>query len=261
MPCRLGLLLDISPRDLEKVLYYAVYIITKVNEDARKRLMVRKEKELALNLTKQQAITTAAMGTLDQEEADKIQSLLDRRDTQISELDEEIAKRSGDAIGQAQALIQWVQNRVGEKAEETMKLSWVRTAIVVKGRKVDAAKEEEVNEHVQLFLDELKKESDNRKEEISREIEIEMNQIREAAADRKEEIEVRDKTERDKMISSTETWLEQLKSIEPRALKNDQEYRTLSRQYGTTFEIGMGAEAILELLKQVDLDELARKCG
>ncbi len=259
MPCRLGLLLDISPRDLEKVLYYAVYIITKVNEDARKRLMVRKEKELALNLTKQQAITAAAMGTLDQEEADKIQSLLDRRDTQISELDEEIAKRSGDAIGQAQALIQWVQNRVGEKAEETMKLSWVRTAIVVKGRKVDAAKEEEVNEHVQLFLDELKKESDNRKEEISREIEIEMNQIREAAADRKEEIEVRDKTERDKLISSTETWLEQLKSIEPRALKNDQEYRTLSRQYGTTFEIGMGAEAILELLKQVDLDELARE--
>ena len=259
MPCRLGLLLDISPRDLEKVLYYAVYIITKVNEDARKRLMVRKEKELALNLTKQQAITAAAMGTLDQEEADKIQSLLDGRDTQISELDEEIAKRSGDAIGQAQALIQWVQNRVGEKAEETMKLSWVRTAIVVKGRKVDAAKEEEVNEHVQLFLDELKKESDNRKEEISREIEIEMNQIREAAADRKEEIEVRDKTERDKLISSTETWLEQLKSIEPRALKNDQEYRTLSRQYGTTFEIGMGAEAILELLKQVDLDELARE--
>ena len=259
MPCRLGLLLDISPRDLEKVLYYAVYIITKVNEDARKRLMVRKEKELALNLTKQQAITAAALEAADQEEADKIQSLLDSRDTQIRELDEEIAKRSGDAIGQAQALIQWVQNRVGEKAEETLKLTWVRTAIVVKGRKVDATKEEEVNEHVQLFLDELKKESDNRKEEISREIEIEMNQIRESAADRHEEIEGLDKVERDRLISSTETWLEQLKSIEPRALKNDQEYRTLSRQYGTTFEIGMGAEAILELLKQVDLDELARE--
>ena len=259
MPCRLGLLLDISPRDLEKVLYYAVYIITKVNEDARKRLMVRKEKELALNLTKQQAITAAAVESSEQEEEEKIQSLLGRRDTQITDLDEEIAKRSGEAISQAQAMIQWIQNRAGEKAEETLKLDWVRTAIIVKGRKVNTAKEEEVNDHVQSFLDELKKESDSRKEEISREVEIELNQVKEAAADKLEEIESLDQVERDKLISSTEAWLEQLKSIEPKVLKSDQEYRTLSRQYGTTFEIGMGAEAILELLKQVDLDELAKE--
>lgn len=259
MPCRLGLLLDISPRDLEKVLYYAVYIITKVNEDARKRLMVRKEKELALNLTKQQAITAAAVESAEQAEAEEIQSLLDRRDAQITDLDEEIAKRSGNAISQAQAMIQWIQNRSGEKAEETLKLDWVRTAIVVKGRKVDAAKEEEVNNHVQSFLDELKKESDSRKETISSEVDFELNQVKESAADKQEEIESLDQVEREKLISSTETWLEQLKSIEPKALKSDQEYRTLSRQYGTTFEIGMGAEAVLELLKQVDLDELARE--
>ncbi len=259
MPCRLGLLLDISPRDLEKVLYYAVYIITKVNEDARKRLIVRKEKELALNLTKRQALTATALEVADQENTEQVQSLLDRRDVQIADLDEEIAKRSGDAIGQAQTLIQWIQNRVEEKAEETLKLSWVKTAIVVKGRKVEATKEEEVNEHVQAFLDALKTESDSRKDEIAREIELELNQLREAAADRRAEIELQGQTERDKLISNAEGWLEQLKTIAPRALKSDQEYRTLSRQYGTTFEIGMGAEAILELLKQVDLDELARE--
>ncbi len=259
MPCRLGLLLDISPRDLEKVLYYAVYIITKVNEDARKRLIVRKEKELALDLTKRQAMTAAALEAADQQEAAESQALLDQRDAQIAALDAEIAKRSGDAIGQAQTLIQWIQNRVGEKSAETLKLSWVKTAIVVKGRTIEAGKEEEVNEHVQSFLDELKTESDSRKEAIAGEIEIKLDRIRETAANRREEIESLDRAERDKLISSTETWLEQLKAIAPRALKNDQEYRTLSRQYGTTFEIGMGAEAILDLLKQVDLDELARE--
>ncbi len=35
VPSRLGLLLNISPRHLERVLYFAQFIITNVNEDAR----------------------------------------------------------------------------------------------------------------------------------------------------------------------------------------------------------------------------------
>ena len=38
-PSRLGLILDLSPRNLERVLYFAQYIITEVNEDARKRAL------------------------------------------------------------------------------------------------------------------------------------------------------------------------------------------------------------------------------
>ena len=34
-PSRLGLLLDLSPRDLERVLYFAQYIVTSVDEDQR----------------------------------------------------------------------------------------------------------------------------------------------------------------------------------------------------------------------------------
>ena len=36
-PSRLGLLLDLSPRDLERVLYFAQYIITRVDEEARQQ--------------------------------------------------------------------------------------------------------------------------------------------------------------------------------------------------------------------------------
>src|SRR6266487_397304 len=36
-PSRLGLLLDISPRNLERVLYFATYIVTEVNEEERER--------------------------------------------------------------------------------------------------------------------------------------------------------------------------------------------------------------------------------
>ena len=38
-PSRLGLLLDISPRNLERVLYFATYIVTAVDEGARDRMI------------------------------------------------------------------------------------------------------------------------------------------------------------------------------------------------------------------------------
>ena len=44
-PSRLGILLDISPRNLERILYFALYIVTHVDEDARKRALAAIEDE------------------------------------------------------------------------------------------------------------------------------------------------------------------------------------------------------------------------
>ena len=44
-PSRLGILLDISPRNLERILYFALYIVTNVDEDARKRALAAIEDE------------------------------------------------------------------------------------------------------------------------------------------------------------------------------------------------------------------------
>ena len=46
-PSRLGILLDISPRNLEGVLYFAKYIVTWVDEDARARLLQQLDDEAA----------------------------------------------------------------------------------------------------------------------------------------------------------------------------------------------------------------------
>jgi DNA-directed RNA polymerase subunit beta' len=47
VPSRLGYLLDIAPKDLEKVIYFAAYLITSVDEDRRHRDLPKLEKELA----------------------------------------------------------------------------------------------------------------------------------------------------------------------------------------------------------------------
>ncbi len=45
MPSRMALILGIPSADLEKVIYFAGYIVTKVNEETKKRLLSELETE------------------------------------------------------------------------------------------------------------------------------------------------------------------------------------------------------------------------
>ncbi len=47
IPSRMGLLLDLSPRILESILYFALYVVTGIDEDARQHELMRLDEELA----------------------------------------------------------------------------------------------------------------------------------------------------------------------------------------------------------------------
>ncbi|MGB9011933.1 MAG: DNA-directed RNA polymerase subunit beta', partial [Aeromicrobium sp.] len=50
VPSRLGYLLDLAPKDLEKVIYFAAYMITRVDEDARHQDLPSLESKIRLEL-------------------------------------------------------------------------------------------------------------------------------------------------------------------------------------------------------------------
>jgi DNA-directed RNA polymerase subunit beta' len=52
VPSRLGYLLDLAPKDLEKVIYFAAYMITEVDKEAREEDMPQLEKKLANDIRK-----------------------------------------------------------------------------------------------------------------------------------------------------------------------------------------------------------------
>ncbi len=49
IPSYLGLMLDISQRNLDRVLYFAQYIVTYVDEDARQKALKRLEDEISIS--------------------------------------------------------------------------------------------------------------------------------------------------------------------------------------------------------------------
>jgi len=148
IPSRLGLLLDLSPRSLERVLYFSHHIIISIDEDARQE-------------------------TIKQIHEDG---------------NNEIARR---------------QQELGEKIKEL---------------EANQATVEEINQLQRTFTEELA----GFEEQLTAESDL-------------------------------------LKDLQKGALLNENEHYDLSRKYGHIFVAGMGAEAILQILKDIDLAETRDK--
>ncbi len=81
VPSRLGYLLDLAPKDLEKVIYFAAYIVTSVDDESRHSDLPKLEEEIA-----------AEKRRIDKQlEVDRDQ-LLKELETELAELEEQKAK-------------------------------------------------------------------------------------------------------------------------------------------------------------------------
>ncbi len=68
-PSRLGLLLDLSPRNLEHVLYFSSYIITAVDNEARQEAIKQLEEDTTKEIAEQQSATEEKIAQMEQEQA------------------------------------------------------------------------------------------------------------------------------------------------------------------------------------------------
>ena len=91
-PSRLGLVLDISPRYLEKVLYFALYIVTDPGDTPLEKMQILNEKEYAEMRERYEDDFEAGMG------AEAIKKLL--QDIDVPTLRDELTAELEDATGQ-----------------------------------------------------------------------------------------------------------------------------------------------------------------
>jgi len=81
VPSRLGYLLDLAPKDLEKIIYFAAYLITSVNEEERHRDLPSLEAEIS-----------AEKSTLEKKRDADIDARAKKLETDLAELEAEGAK-------------------------------------------------------------------------------------------------------------------------------------------------------------------------
>ncbi|MEZ4870318.1 MAG: DNA-directed RNA polymerase subunit beta' [Caldilineaceae bacterium] len=259
VPSRLGLLLNISPRHLERVLYFAQYIITNVNEDARSRAIQRHERELAMRLSRADSDQGDKITTLEEELDKRLAELDQQEETEVVSLDERINEATSQAISEAQALQVWIKNRVGQKSTEDKLLSWSDQAVIRQGEMISAEHDILINDLIQEKLNDLQRESDDEKlyirdkvtafrDHARSELGTQIDQLRQEVENRQEHI--RGQMDRD---------LEDLKSLEEKQLLTENRYRELADRWGNVFTAGMGAEAVRDIVAKIDLDKMAKE--
>ena len=161
-PSRMGLLLDLSPRNLERVLYFAQHMVVSVDEEARKRAI--------------------------EEEQEKYEQESEKRRVATQETTAELSQR--------------FEASTDSKSEE--ELEGERLAV-----------------------------------------EVEIGAIRQKLAE-----------EQGKLHDEMQTRIDELEDLRVSKLIADSRHRELRESYGGVFQAKMGAEGILEILKETSLEAL-----
>ena len=256
-PSRIGLLLDLSPRNLERILYFALYVITDIDEDARQRELMHMDEEL-LKLEQ----------NLDEQVVELIDQLKDKRDSDIlktrnrieedrveaearREQELEAARRAeSDTLAQLRA-------SMGQPAEEDIIFEPTGQIIVPEGDVVTPRHTESLEQKAEICRNDI---AENARREI---------EATRLESDRDAE---RTKLEYQGQIDSAQSHLElervsnrqrleqlrrDLEGLKKMDLLQEGRYRELKDAFGGVFRAGMGAEAVRELIAGLDMDKLA----
>ena len=259
VPSYLGLLLDISRRNLDRVLYFAQYVISRVDEQARAKALKRLDEDLSRERTRmeraQQEQTDALREKLDVE----IEQLRDKQKATQQSLDEQQAESIEAVMKEAQAVQQKLEGRLDKKLTAPVVFPHADVPVAEKGEVVSQEHLTQLNVMVEERLNEIKTESE---EELAREtdlVEAEIDRLRFTAD---QEIEnLGETTERDlaDLGGRLEEQRAELLSIQQMDFLTEAQYRDLDERWGHIFEAGMGAEALRDICVDLEMDKLAKE--
>ena len=256
VPSRIGLLLDMSPRALERVLYFAQYIVTRVDEDARKRMMQRLSKETT---TKTQELELKSEEEIDaiQKGADKeIDALARKTDNAISKLEEQLTEKTDQVMGLAKKLENRIEEAKGGEIRKAIVFEPTDEIIAGEGETISGKHRKRLNEVVQAHIAQIEKDLREKEQDKRLLLDAEREQKQHAANEEIAKIRQRLDTQTEKIHDAHDDRMDDLKAIRVGEVISEARYHEMREKWGTLFEAGMGAEAIYKILLTVNLDEL-----
>ena len=262
-PSKLGLLLDISPRNLERVLYFAQYLITEVDDNARNFELENLQNELARAIDDRLADITPERERLELQLEAAQEELEARRDEQIANLEAERGATRDAIEAEADRNVEAANEIIGELTERDY--IFQGEVIVATAEKMTKTARNKLQREGRKKLTAFDKETkkligaerlvvQGAMEEAKASVYDELNPLQERAA------EIRRETEEQyqERLNDLEDIVDPVRNDRV-ALLTETRYRELSDMFGRVFKAAMGAEAVLSVLERLDLDTLRAK--
>src|ERR1700726_382295 len=259
IPSRMGLLLDMSPRNLEKVLYFANYIVTSIDEKARTELLAK----LDPNPDERVVALKERMSSGGADKRPETEARTAEREPELAaqrtRLEEELENRVPKPREPAAALDSRIQEAKGHKAVANFTLSDSVIAEVVakKGVMLEEDLAVEVQRRAAEREEELRASMAHRIQEAEDAAGAEIAGLRADLQGNRAEREVSAQEELDTLRADVQKQREELESLTVRDLLTDTQYREYVEKFGKVFKAGIGAASIRELLQQINLPDEA----
>ena len=259
VPSQLGLLLGVSRRNLERVLYFAQYVVTEVDESARQRALQRLEKELEEGEKQLENEMREHLSLTEGELTSRMSDVTDELLSTRHSLEERLAKKTEDIMGEAKMLSASLDNQMGKPAREALVFSFADQAIVDKGETITHDHIRVLNELVQTQLSRLQTNvGDERQDTVERLDEINTD-IRDSLQEQKDQLQEEYAAKLAALQVQHDGDVDELKSLAPMQFYGEARYRELRHKWGNVFRAGMGAEAFYDYLQSLNLDKLSEE--
>ena len=263
VPSRLGLLLDIAPRTLERVLYFAQYVITEVNEEARQHALELLQQEIDEEVNRRQGETQSRITLREEVMAQENSEIGKRRDASLKEADEELQRDIDAVMSTAREMETDLQGRMDEKLRA--RLTFRDAMIAARGDVIGAETLTALRELTTEQIGSVEERIANKKADLQLMADAAKQQQRDHAFTeleplRKQVTDVRKQVQKE--YDPLTKRLEKMRDpIEADALVvlTEQEHRELEDRFGLVFKSGMGAESILSILQRLDMEMLRQR--
>jgi len=259
VPSYLGLLLDISRRNMDRVLYFAQYVITYVDEEGRTKALRRLDEDLTRDKTRMERSTQEKIEEIEQRLQEALDNLQHRRRQREEELEDKGTAMTDAVTNEVRAMQGRLEALAGQKAPEDLTLSFDETPVVREGEAVERAHLSRPQELAANRLDEIKEEIRQEMEDAALLISAEGEQLTYEANQAKEILNERLVQQMTELDAEVDENKEELRNLKQMTFLTESRYHELSEQWGQVFEAKMGAEAFLDICKQVDLEALSKE--
>src|SRR3979409_2260540 len=261
IPSRMGLLLDMSPRNLEKILYFANYIVTDVHEEVRKDMLAVLHMDKDERAIRLRSDIDAKSKELRAENEGKTKKLKGEVEAEVARLEEELQEQVDTLTTQGKKATEHIKAGVGTKSGRVLSigLDGDEEVVVDKGELMAKGGARAVLGKVQEKIEKLEANTKSQQKRAKDRLD----------ADRKAletQIEAATKTQRDAIPGELEALQQEieatrtdLEGLHPKQILTDTQFRDFQERFGRCFRAGIGAEAVRDLLSRIELQpEMSR---
>jgi len=255
IPSRMGLLLDMSPRNLEKILYFANYIVTDVHEEARADMLAALTMDKDERAIRLRADVDAKSKELRAEHEGKTKKLKGEVEAEVGRLEEELQESVDKLTTQGKKVTETIKAGIGTKARRDLSVGADddEEIVVEKGevfaREMSRAVLAKVQEKIEKLEANTKAAQKRAKERVDVDKKALEAQIEAATKTQREAIQ----GELEALQQEIEATRTDLEALHPKQILTDTQYRDYSERFGRAFRAGIGAEAVRDLLSRIEL--------